>query len=150
MKFVHQTRPTDCRRGPRARRRAFTLVEVLAALLMMSIVVPVTMQAVSVASRAGLMGQRKAAAMRVADRVLNEMAITGEGLSGSTSGSIAEGDAAYVWNLTSQTWSEDPLTLVTVSVQFVVQGETYSVNASTPIDPNSGATATASSASAAP
>lgn len=117
---------------------------------MMSIVVPVTMRAVSVASRAGLMGQRKAAAMRIADRVLNEMAITGEGLSGSTSGSIAEGDTAYVWNLTSQSWSEDPLTLVTVSVQFVVQGDTYAVNASTLIDPNTGGTTASSSSFAAP
>jgi len=126
------------------------LVEVLAALLMMSIVVPVTMQAVSVASRAGVMGQRKAAAMRVADRVLNEMAITGEGLSGSTSGSIAEGDTAYVWNLTSESWSEDPLTLVTVTVQFVVQGDTYAVSASTLIDPNAGATTASSPTSATP
>jgi hypothetical protein len=74
-------------------------VEVLAALLMMSIVVPVTMQAVSVASRAGLMGQRKTAAMRVADRILNETVISAQALSTSSSGSIVEGDATYVLEL---------------------------------------------------
>jgi type II secretory pathway pseudopilin PulG len=125
-------------------------VEVLAALLMMSIVVPVTMQAVAVASRAGLMGQRKAAAMRVADRVLNEMVVTGDALSSSTTGSIAEGDAVYVYTLSSESWSEDPLTVVTVAVQFMVQGETYAVSASTLIDPNANGAASSSSTSLSP
>jgi len=125
-------------------------VEVLAALLMMSIVVPVTMQAVSVASRAGVMGQRRAAAMRVADRILNETVISAQALSTSSSGSIVEGDATYVWNLASESWSEDPLTVLTVSVQFVVQGDTYAVSASTLIDPNVGATTSSSSASPSP
>lgn len=121
-------------------------MEVLAALLMMSIVVPVTMQAVSVASRAGLMGQRKAAAMRVADRMLNETVISGQALSTSSSGSVMEGDATYVWTLASESWSEDPLTVLTVTVQFIVQGDTYAVSASTLIDPNVGATTSSSSA----
>jgi hypothetical protein len=126
------------------------VVEVLAALLMMSIVVPVTMQAVSVASRAGVMGQRRAAAMRVADRILNETVISAQALSTSSSGSIVEGDATYVWNLASESWSEDPLTVLTVSVQFVVQGDTYAVSASTLIDPNVGATTSSSSAAPSP
>ena len=49
--------------GP-ARRRlgagGFTLAEVLAALLFLAILIPVTMHGVSVASRAGILGQRKA------------------------------------------------------------------------------------------
>jgi type II secretory pathway pseudopilin PulG len=143
---VHLTRPTNLFRANRASVRAFTLVEVLAALLMMSIVVPVTMQAVSVASRAGLMGQRKAAAMRVADRILNETVIGGQAMSTSSSGSVMEGDATYVWTLASESWSEDPLTVLTISVQFVVQGDTYAVSASTLIDPNAGATTSSSSA----
>jgi type II secretory pathway pseudopilin PulG len=141
---VHPTRPTDFSRARRAGVRAFTLVEVLAALLMMSIVVPVTMQAVAVASRAGLMGQRKAAAMRVADRVINETVISGQALSTSSSGSVMEGDATYAWTLASESWSEDPLTVLTVTVQFIVQGETYAVSASTLIDPNVGATTSSS------
>lgn len=143
---MHPTRPTDFPRARRVPVRAFTLVEVLAALLMMSIVVPVTMQAVSVASRAGLMGQRKAAAMRVADRMLNETVISGQALSTSSSGSVMEGDATYVWTLASESWSEDPLTVLTVTVQFIVQGDTYAVSASTLIDPNVGATTSSSSA----
>ena len=62
MKFAPPLRTEPTRRS----RRAFTLIEVLAALLLMAIVIPVAMQGMSIASRAGLLGQRKAAAMRVA------------------------------------------------------------------------------------
>lgn len=116
--------------------RGFTLIEVLAALLLMAIVIPVAMQATSIASRAGMMGQRKAAAMRIADRMLNELIVTGEAKqASSSSGTVAEGDASYSWNLQSTNWSEDAMTELTVTVSFTVQGATHTVSASTLIDP---------------
>ena len=115
--------------------RGFTLVEVLAALVLIAIVVPVAMQGMSVASRAGLMGQRKAAAMRVAERVLNELVVSGEAQQSSSSGSVAEGDATYPWTLESATWTEDAMTLLTVTVTYTVQGDSFTVNATTLIDP---------------
>ena len=63
------------------RRAAFTLVEVLASLLMMAIIIPVAIEGMSVASRVGMLGQRKAAAMRVAERVINEVLVVAFGLS---------------------------------------------------------------------
>lgn len=122
-------RPFRCARG-------FTLIEVLAALLLMAIVIPVAMQATGIASRAGMMGQRKAAAMRIADRMLNELVVTGEAKqSTSSSGTVAEGDASYSWTLQSTSWTEDAMTQLTVSVSFSVQGGTHTVSASTLIDP---------------
>lgn len=116
--------------------RGFTLIEVLAALLLMAIVIPVAMQATGIASRAGMMGQRKAAAMRIADRMLNELVVTGEAKqSTSSSGTVAEGDASYSWTLQSTSWTEDAMTQLTVSVSFSVQGATHTVSASTLIDP---------------
>jgi type II secretory pathway pseudopilin PulG len=111
------------------------LVEVLAALLFMAILIPVTMEGVSVASRAGSLGQRKAAAMRVAERVLDEMVVTGQTTSSASSGSIVDGDTTYPWTMKSEPWSEDGMTQLTVQVSFVVQGNTYDVTASTLIDP---------------
>ena len=123
-------------------RRAFTLVEVLAALLMMAIVIPVTMEGMSVASRAGVLGQRKAAAMRVAERVLNELIVEGETQQTTSSGSIADGDITYPWAMRSETWSEDAMLHMTVTVTFTVQGNNYDVSASTLIAPASSATTT--------
>ena len=116
-------------------RRAFTLVEVLAALLVMAIVIPVAMQGMSVASRAGILGGRKAAAMRVAERVLNEQFITGQLNQNTASGSITEGDTTYPWTIQSATWPQDAMTQVTVHVTFTVQGKDYEVTASTLFDP---------------
>lgn len=121
---------------------AFTLVEVLAALLLMAILVPVTMEGVSVASRAGTLGQRKAVAMRVAERMLNEMIVTGQVTSSAATGSIVDGDTTYPWTMKSAPWTEDAMTEITVQVSFDVQGNTYNVSASTLFDTTATTTAT--------
>ncbi len=121
------------------RTRGFTLAEVLAALLLLAVLIPVTMEAVSVASRAGSLGQRKAAAMRIAERVLDEQIVSG--LLGTTAtpyGTIVEGDNAYPWTIKLDPWTDDPATgmnVVTVRVEFDVQGRTFDVAASTLYDP---------------
>src|SRR5216684_819976 len=57
-------------------RAAFTLAEVLAALLFMAIVIPVALEGMHVASRAGSVAVRKREAARVAERILNESLVT--------------------------------------------------------------------------
>ena len=117
------------------RRGGFTLVEVLAALLMMAIIIPVAMEGMSVASRIGVLGQRKATAMRVAERVLNEIIVENQTQQASTSGTALDGETSYPWTMKSQSWSEDAMVEVTVTVTFVVQGNEYDVSASTLIAP---------------
>ena len=120
------------------RAGAFTLAEVLAALLLMAILVPVTMQGVSVASRAGSLGQRKAVAMRIAERVLDEQVVGRLVGTATPYGSIVEGDIAYPWTIKSDAWIEDnesTLNVVTARVEFNVQGHTYDVAVSTLYDP---------------
>jgi prepilin-type N-terminal cleavage/methylation domain-containing protein len=119
------------------RRGGFTLVEVLAALLMMAIIIPVAMEGMSVASRIGVLGQRKAAAMRVAERVLNEIIVENQTQQASTSGTALDGEISYPWTMKSQAWSEDAMVELTVTVTFVVQGSDYDVSASTLIAPTS-------------
>ena len=129
--------PTDVQRP--LRTRAFTLAEVLAALLFMAILIPVAMHGMSVASRAGSLGQRKAAAMRIAERVLEEQIVSGQMATATPFGSIVEGDTTYPWTMRSDPWPEDTaisLNVVTVRVEFTVQGNTYDVAASTLYDPN--------------
>lgn len=115
--------------------RGFTLVEVLAALLFMAILVPVTMEAVRVASRAGQVSERKSVAARIAERVLNELSATGGLRQNSGSGRIEERLRSYGWVMRSESWKEDRMNLVTVTVSYEVQGQTYDVSLSTLIDP---------------
>ena len=115
-------------------RRGFTLVEVLAALLFMAILIPVTMQAVRIASQAGQVGERKGAAARIAERVMNELLVTGGLRQNSASGRIEERHRSYDWTMRSEPWKEDALSLITVRVAYQVQGREYDVTLSTLYD----------------
>jgi len=118
---------------------AFTLVEVLAALLMMAIIIPVAIEGMSVASRVGMLGQRKAAAMRVAERVLNELLVETQIQQASSSGTAYEGDTAYPWVMRVENWSEDAMQQMTVTVSFPLQGAVHEISVATLL-PNTTAT----------
>jgi type II secretory pathway pseudopilin PulG len=120
--------------GPR-RQSAFTLAEVLAALLFMAIVIPVALQGLRVASRAGSVSERKAVGARLAERKLNELLVTGQWQSASQKGEVREGSQVYSWQLQSEPWSEDGvMRQLTVVVSVPVQGRDYDVKVSTLVD----------------
>lgn len=124
--------------GPRSiaiPESGFTLAEVLAAMLFMAIVIPVAMQGLQIASRAGVVSERKALAVRLAESKLNELVVTGEWQSSSTKGTIYEGLQSYPWVLESEPWSVDgAMRLLTVRVAVPVQGQDYDVQVSTLVD----------------
>jgi len=113
------------------KRAAFTLAEVLAAMLFLAIVIPAAIEALHVASLAGEVAARKGAAARVADEVLNESLITTNWNQGTQSGTIAEGPLDYQWTLTSQSWPQAPMQMLTTKVTFQAQDKEYSVELST-------------------
>src|SRR5512134_3335620 len=108
-------------------RSGFTLVEVLAALAFMAIVIPVAVEGLRIANLAGQVGQRKAVAARVAERVLNEWIVTSQSQTARQSGAVHEGVVDYTWSIRTQPWSEDAMRLVTVTVVYVAQGQEYDV-----------------------
>jgi len=115
-------------------RGGFTLVEVLAALVFMAILIPVTMRAVQLANKVGQVGERKAVAARVAERVLNELLVTGGVQQTFQKGIVSEGERSYEWNMRSEPWSQDAMNLITVTVVYAVQGQDYEVSLSTLFD----------------
>jgi prepilin-type N-terminal cleavage/methylation domain-containing protein len=123
-------------------RKAFTLAEVLAAMVLMGIVIPVAMHGIAVISRVGVAAQRKEQAMRIAKRVLNEEALMGALQESSSSGVIEESGISYPYVLSTETWSEDPMTLVTVTVTFTVQDTDYDVSVSSLFDTSTTGSAT--------
>ena len=108
---------------------AFTLAEVLAALMFMAIVIPVAIEGLHIANRAGVVAQRKTVAARVAERVLNESMIGSQ--SQARNGVVQEGVMEYRWSIRQTTWPEDTMRLVTADVVFSVQGREYDVSLST-------------------
>ena len=114
--------------------RAFTLVEVLAALAFMAILIPVAMEGLRVANLAGQVGQRKADAARIAERVLNEMLITGQAASSTRGGTVLEANREYRWSVRSEPRVADGMRLLTVEVIFPVQGRNYDLRLCTLVD----------------
>ncbi len=127
MKF----KPTPTASSAAKRRAGFTLAEVLAALTFMAIVIPVAVNGLRLASQVGSLGERKNTAMRIAERTLNEIMVTGQWKDAPPSGTAQESGVEYRWQARTDNWTEDPLRLVTVQVVFAVQGKEYDVNLST-------------------
>jgi hypothetical protein len=122
--------------SPARRSSAFTLAEVLAALLFMAIVVPVAIEGLHIASLAGAVAERKGEAARVAQRVLNESLVTTNWNQSVQSGTVIEGQRKFDWTLHSDPWTQDPnnqnaITQLSVDVTFTAQNRPYTVSMST-------------------
>jgi len=116
---------------PVRRNSAFTLAEVLAAMLFLAIVIPAAVEAMHVASLAGEVAARKGVAARIADRVLNEGIVMTNWNTGTQNGTVTEGAEQFHWTLNSQNWPVDTMQLLTAEVKFSAQGHDYSVTLST-------------------
>ena len=116
------------------RASAFTLAEVLAALLLMAIVIPVALQGLRIASTAGEVGQRKMIAARIGNKVLNELKVTGQLQNTGQNGVVLDRGVSYRWTVKNQPWTEDTqsqMSVASVNVNFAVQGRSYDVHLST-------------------
>ncbi len=82
----------------RSLRRGFTLIEVLATLLLMTIALPVIMKAVSMATSAGSVAKRRVEATTLADSKINELVATGQWQNGQLSGDFGTDWPDYTWS----------------------------------------------------
>ena len=116
----------------------FTLAEVLAALVFMAIVIPVALEGLSIASRAGEVAARKSEAALVAQRVLNESVVTTNWNNSAQNGTVRQGLREFRWTLHNDTWnadlSETEMRLLSVEVSYQAQGRDFSVRLSTLVD----------------
>ncbi len=121
---------------------AFTLAEVLAALLFMAIVIPAAIEALHLASVSGEIAVNKARAVRIADRILNESLVT-TNWDQSASGTVTENGREFRWTLHNQSWPADSsLQLLTAEVTFSAQGRDHVVRLNTLASPQGSGTLT--------
>jgi Tfp pilus assembly protein PilV len=137
MKFGTPTnRPR--RKGPAGPAAAFTLAEVLAALLFMAIVIPAAVEGLHTASLAGTVAARKGEAARVAQRLLTESLVTTNLNQSGQSGTLTEGQREFRYTMRSDPWNQDPsqnvIRLLSVEVKFTAQNRDFSVRMSTLVD----------------
>lgn len=122
----------------RATNRGFTLAEVLAAMVFMAIVIPVAINGLGVASRAGEVAVRKTEASLLAERILNENVVTTNWSQSVQSGTVRQGRHDFRYTVRSENWNEDPnqsgMRLLSVEVTYSAKGSDYNVRLSTLVD----------------
>ena len=106
--------------------KGFTFVEILAAMLFMAIVIPVTVQGVGIASRLAVKAGRKRQALELASLKLNEILIEDLWRDGEDAGDFNDLNenhfSRYSWILEIQEWEQDQsMRLLTVTVFYDVQ-----------------------------
>jgi type II secretion system protein I len=118
----------------RDKAQGFTLVEVMVAMIFLTILVPVGLKAVQISSRAGQVAERKVRAAMIADRLLTEMTVINGMQQAGQKGNVTEGGRNYSWSMDSVPWFENSLRLVTLQVSYSVQGQNYDVKLHTLYD----------------
>jgi general secretion pathway protein I len=116
-------------------RNGFTLVEVLAALLLIAIVLPAVMRGISTATGMATVTRMRTEAAGLAQAKLGELIATGDWQSGNLSGTFGSDWPDYRWEAASQGWSGDTsgsnLTQVDVRVLFTLRGREEAITLST-------------------
>jgi hypothetical protein len=100
-------------------------------MVFMAIVVPVVVEAMVIASRSGVMAERKREAAQLADRVLTQMVVTGNWKNGNQTGDFLPDYPGYAWALSADGWTEDAMEVLTVEITFSVKGRESTVQLST-------------------
>ena len=126
---LRQSAPHSC---------AFTLAEVMAALVFMGILIPVALEGLSLATHAGEVAVRKSEAALVGERILNESIVTTNWNTTVQSGIVRQGWREFRWTLRNDPWNQDPnentMRLLTVEVTFGAQGRDHALRLSTLVD----------------
>jgi general secretion pathway protein I len=118
------------------RQRGFTLVEVLATMLMMAIVLPAAMEGISLATRAADDAHRRTEAAGLAQAKLADLVAEGSWQGGVLAGDFsAQGWPDYHWQAAVNPWSLDTtevgLQEIDVTVTWSARGRAESIMLST-------------------
>ncbi len=103
----------------------------MAALMFMAIVIPVAIEGLRIASRAGVAAERKGVATRLADSRLNELIVTGQWKNAGAGGNFGDRWPGYRWTARNEMWTNQVVHLVTVEVSYPVQNQDFNVRLST-------------------
>jgi prepilin-type N-terminal cleavage/methylation domain-containing protein len=119
----------------RRSQHGFTLVEVLATLVLLGIVVPVAMRGVSVALAAAQTAKRDAEAASLAQSKLNEMLIDGTWQTSGSSGDFAPEHPEYHWTC-ENAGRNYGTNEVAIHVTWTQRGQERTLSLSTLVYPN--------------
>ena len=115
-------------------KRGFTLVEVLAAVTIVAIVLPVAMQAVSLSVTVADRARYKAEAATLAHSKMSELVATGAWQTGALNGDFAPDRPEFKWKAELLAWDQSTLQELDVHVLWNAAGRPQQVTVSTLFD----------------
>lgn len=121
---------------PKNSKRGFTLAEMLAAMVFLAVVIPVTLKGIMIANHASLAAERKLNAAQLGENLLNELILTEQWKYSPKEGRFSEDWQDYEWELVRENWIEDQMQMLTIVVKYPVQQTIYTIKISTLVDEN--------------
>ena len=115
----------------KTRNRAFTFVEVLAAMAFLALVIPVVVSALLAGNRTAVTAERSAVAQQLGENRLGELMLAGEWSSAPSRGDFGTDWPGYRWELTKADWQTGAMTELTLDVFYQVQGQEHTVRLAT-------------------
>ena len=109
------------------RSRGFTLVEALAALVLVAIILPVAMQGITLATAAAGNARRQVEAATLAEAKLTELVATGAWQDADLSGDFGDEHPDYLWAAEVTEHDEAPPLTLAVQVLWTARGAERSV-----------------------
>lgn len=109
----------------------FTLMEILAALVLIGVVLPAVMKGLSMASILASDSSRKYEALNLAQSRLAEVLLTGDWQSGSETGNFEPDYTGYTWTVETSDWTQADLKQVNVTVFWYQRNRPREIHLST-------------------
>ncbi len=118
--------------------RGFTLLEVLAALLLVAIVLPVVMGAIDTSTHIGGLAHDRAEAALLAENKLNEVLLDQSWQFGDASGAFGDDtdDPAakrYIWDLHVEQWQDPTVRMLTLTIHWERRGRLQTLTFTTAV-----------------
>jgi prepilin-type N-terminal cleavage/methylation domain-containing protein len=117
------------------RRSGFTLVEVLATLMLLALVLPALMQGLRLGGSLADETRHRSEAAGLAESKLNEIMSSGEWQQGNLSGDFGTDWPQYRWEETTDAWAQDTTGLglqeIDITVFWTMLGREHSLMVST-------------------
>jgi general secretion pathway protein I len=111
----------------RGRLKGFTLMELLATIVLVALIIPVAMKGISIATTLASDSSRRLVAMNLAENRLAEILIDRQWLNGSQNGNFEDEYSAYKWKMNTSDRTEAGLKQVEVVVLWEQRGYEKSV-----------------------
>lgn len=120
----------ECPPCMRGHRSGFTLIEVMATIVLLGIVMPAVMMGISASLGAASQAKRSVEAAMLGETKLNELVVTGQWQNGVLSGDFAPDSPDYKWQA-QQVARDMEITELDLRVTWIARGQERSVNLST-------------------